>query len=87
MRGRSRIRRRACRNICRRAVCRLPAYNVEQITRRCHLQTFAVRCDVATLNLSASGSGLSRRRAEQQAAEEILRRIDRSRSQREQVSP
>lgn len=54
----------------------LPAYNVEQVTGDAHEQTFAVSCEVAALNLSASGSGLSRRRAEQQAAEEILRLID-----------
>jgi ribonuclease-3 len=55
----------------------LPAYAVEQVLGDAHLQTFEVRCDAAALNLSARGSGLSRRRAEQQAAEEILRMIDR----------
>jgi ribonuclease-3 len=54
----------------------LPSYSVEQVRGDAHLQTFDVRCDVAALGLSARGSGLSRRRAEQQAAEEILRQID-----------
>ncbi len=53
----------------------LPVYTVEQIRGDAHLQTFDVRCDVTTLNLSARGSELSRRRAEQQAAEEVLRQI------------
>lgn len=54
----------------------LPVYTVEQIRGDAHLQTFDVRCDVATLNLSARGSELSRRRAEQQAAEDVLRQIE-----------
>jgi len=54
----------------------LPVYTVEQIRGDAHLQTFEVRCDVATLNLSARGSELSRRRAEQQAAEDVLRQIE-----------
>jgi len=53
----------------------LPVYSVEHVRGDAHLQTFDVRCEVPALNVSAPGSGLSRRRAEQQAAEEILRQI------------
>lgn len=54
----------------------LPSYRVEAVSGEAHQQTFDVRCDVAALELSARGTGLSRRRAEQQAAEEILRMLD-----------
>jgi ribonuclease III len=54
----------------------LPSYSVEQIRGDAHLQTFDVRCEVAALSLNARGSGLTRRRAEQQAAEEVLRLIE-----------
>jgi ribonuclease-3 len=54
----------------------LPVYSVEQVRGDAHLQTFEVRCDVAALSLSAHGTELSRRRAEQQAADEILKQID-----------
>lgn len=50
----------------------LPAYSVETISGEPHEQLFAVRCTVATLGASAEGSGTSRRRAEQQAAERVL---------------
>lgn len=53
----------------------LPVYNVEHVSGDAHEQTFVVSCEIAALNLNARGSGLSRRRAEQQAAEEILRLI------------
>ena len=59
----------------------LPAYSVEHVHGDAHMQTFDVRCEVSALGVSARGSGLSRRRAEQQAAEEILRRIDEERGQ------
>jgi ribonuclease-3 len=41
-----------------------------------HAQTFHVICEVADLGLRAQGSGLSRRRAEQEAAERILNDIE-----------
>jgi ribonuclease-3 len=53
----------------------LPVYSVEHVRGDAHLQTFEVRCEVAALRLSARGTELSRRRAEQQAADEILKQI------------
>jgi ribonuclease-3 len=50
----------------------LPAYEVVRTEGEIHAQTFWVRCDVSTLNLSATGQGLSRRRAEQEAAAVVL---------------
>jgi ribonuclease-3 len=53
-----------------------PRYRVERIEGEAHAQTFHVICDVPALRLSAVGRGSSRRRAEQQAAERILERLD-----------
>jgi len=53
----------------------LPAYEVVRTEGEIHAQTFWVRCDVNTLNLTATGQGLSRRRAEQEAAALVLREI------------
>lgn len=50
----------------------LPRYQVERIEGEAHAQTFYVTCEVPALHLSAQGSGSSRRRAEQEAAERIL---------------
>jgi ribonuclease-3 len=40
-----------------------------------HAQTFWVRCEVSTLERETTGQGLSRRRAEQEAAAVMLREI------------
>jgi ribonuclease-3 len=53
----------------------LPGYEVVRTEGEIHAQTFWVRCDVPTLGLTATGQGLSRRRAEQEAAAEVLREI------------
>ncbi|HKT71974.1 MAG TPA: ribonuclease III [Steroidobacteraceae bacterium] len=53
----------------------LPRYSVERVEGEPHAQTFRVVCDVAELGKSARGSGSSRRRAEQAAAESILAEI------------
>jgi ribonuclease-3 len=53
----------------------LPRYAVERTEGEAHEQTFHVTCDVPELRRSASGSGSSRRRAEQEAAEAILQQI------------
>jgi ribonuclease-3 len=53
----------------------LPAYEVERTEGEIHAQTFWVRCEVSSLGLGATGQGLSRRRAEQEAAAEVLREI------------
>jgi ribonuclease III len=53
----------------------LPRYVVERVEGEPHAQTFHVSCEVADLGVNAHGSGLSRRRAEQEAAERILQDI------------
>ncbi len=53
----------------------LPRYTVERVEGEAHAQVFWVICDVAALDVRASGSGSSRRRAEQEAAERILVQI------------
>jgi ribonuclease-3 len=50
----------------------LPVYILERTEGEPHAQTFAVRCEVTQLGLTTSGSGSSRRRAEQEAAERLL---------------
>ena len=50
----------------------LPRYRVERVEGEAHAQTFYVTCEVPALRLSAEGTGSSRRRAEQEAAERIL---------------
>jgi len=54
----------------------LPRYRVERVEGEAHAQTFHVTCEVPALRLSAAGSGSSRRRAEQEAAERILSAMD-----------
>lgn len=51
---------------------RLPQYRVVAVQGEAHRQSFEVECSVAELNLSASGTGTSRQRAEQQAAKALL---------------
>ncbi len=61
----------------------LPRYTVERVEGEQHAQVFWVRCDVHDLGprsgpkiaASAHGSGSSRRRAEQEAAEKVLAEI------------
>jgi ribonuclease-3 len=53
----------------------LPAYAVVRTEGEIHAQTFWVQCEVTTLGLQATGQGLSRRRAEQEAAAVVLREI------------
>lgn len=53
----------------------LPRYSVERVEGEAHAQLFWVICDVAALRARASGSGSSRRRAEQEAAERVLVQI------------
>lgn len=54
----------------------LPRYRVERVEGEAHAQTFHVTCEVPALRLSGEGSGSSRRRAEQEAAERILSDLD-----------
>jgi ribonuclease-3 len=51
----------------------LPAYAVLETRGEDHAQTFTVGCEVAALGLSVTAEGPSRRRAEQAAAEAMLR--------------
>lgn len=55
----------------------LPVYAVEQTTGQAHSQKFTVSCTLAGLDLCASGSGTSRKKAEQQAAQKLLDRLER----------
>jgi len=50
----------------------LPEYQVLQVTGSDHTQCFEVRCTLADGAEAAQGEGTSRRRAEQQAAEQML---------------
>jgi ribonuclease III len=54
----------------------LPAYRVLTVTGEPHEQHFEVECRIDEPRLASLGSGSSRRRAEQQAAAELLRRLD-----------
>lgn len=54
----------------------LPVYAVEQTTGQAHSQEFTVSCTLAGLDLRASGSGKSRKRAEQVAAQKLLDRLE-----------
>jgi ribonuclease-3 len=53
----------------------LPRYTVERVEGEAHAQVFRMICDVTALRVQASGSGSSRRRAEQEAAERVLVQI------------
>ena len=53
----------------------LPRYSVVQIAGESHAQTFRVHCAVDAVNASAEGEGLSRRRAEQVAAQLLLAQL------------
>jgi ribonuclease III len=54
----------------------LPRYSVERIEGEAHAQTFHVTCDLPDIGRHSQGSGSSRRRAEQEAAERILLEIE-----------
>jgi ribonuclease III len=54
----------------------LPRYSVQRTEGEAHEQTFTVECRVDELGVAASGSGPSRRTAEQAAAEGVLERIE-----------
>jgi ribonuclease III len=53
----------------------LPHYAVLKVEGEDHAQTFEVGCEIPALGLAVRGRGSSRRRAEQQAAERMLTRI------------
>ena len=53
----------------------LPAYEVISLEGSAHDQSFTVRCRVEALGLETTGTGSSRRKAEQEAAAAMLKRI------------
>jgi ribonuclease III len=55
----------------------LPAYAVEAVSGEPHEQWFVARCEVEALELQALGEGSSRRRAEQEAARQLLETLSR----------
>jgi ribonuclease-3 len=50
----------------------LPEYAMEKVSGKAHQQTFEVSCSITALALRSTGTGGSRRDAEQQAAESML---------------
>jgi ribonuclease-3 len=55
---------------------RLPQYRVVAVQGEAHQQAFEVECTVSELGLTATGTGTSRQRAEQQAAKAMLEKIE-----------
>ena len=55
----------------------LPDYRIVSVRGAAHHQSFDVECALPALGLSTSGSGTSRQRAEQQAAQAMLERLGR----------
>jgi len=53
----------------------LPQYTVIATQGEAHAQQFQVECEIAQLNISARGAGVSRRSAEQVAAEAVYKKI------------
>lgn len=54
----------------------LPAYAVEKTSGKSHSQLFTVSCRIDDPELQASGTGTSRKKAEQQAAQILLDKLD-----------
>ncbi|NJN37130.1 MAG: hypothetical protein HC794_08855 [Nitrospiraceae bacterium] len=52
----------------------LPGYRMEDVSGKAHQQTFIISCTVG--GQQSTGSGGSRRDAEQQAAERMLAKLD-----------
>jgi ribonuclease-3 len=50
----------------------VPTYRIEATRGKAHEQTFVVACELPELSLSMSAEGLSRRAAEQGAAELLM---------------
>jgi ribonuclease III len=56
----------------------LPRYSVQKTEGEAHDQTFIVECRVDDLGIAASGTGTSRRAAEQAAAEGVLQQLEKA---------
>ncbi len=53
----------------------LPHYRVEKVSGKSHSQVFTVSCTIREPALEGGGSGSSRKKAEQQAAQQLLDRL------------
>jgi ribonuclease-3 len=53
----------------------LPSYGLEDVQGESHNQIFTASCTVSALGLRANGQGNSRRRAEQEAARQVLEEL------------
>lgn len=53
----------------------LPVYRVEKTSGKSHAQTFIVSCAIRDGELQSRGSGSSRKKAEQQAAQNLLQQL------------
>jgi ribonuclease-3 len=53
----------------------LPSYSIESVAGEPHQQMFVASCEVAGLGLRACGEGSSRRKAEQEAAQQVLQSL------------
>ena len=53
----------------------MPHYELKEITGQEHEQLFLITCEVKTLNLTVHGQGPTRRKAEQQAAKQLLEMV------------
>jgi len=53
----------------------LPVYQVMRISGAQHAQSFTVECELPEVGAKATGKGASRRKAEQQAAEQLLQTL------------
>lgn len=54
----------------------LPRYSVARVEGEPHAQNFFVTCTVKALSIGAQGEGSSRQRAEQRAAEQVLKELE-----------
>jgi ribonuclease-3 len=54
----------------------LPLYEVVQTDGKSHDQVFTVSCELVDLDLKSKGKGSSRKKAEQQAAHQLLTKLD-----------
>lgn len=61
----------------------LPRYAVQKTEGEAHEQTFVVECRVDDLGVVASGTGASRRAAEQAAAEGVLAQLEKGKKKRD----
>jgi len=57
----------------------LPRYSVQKTEGEAHEQTFVVECRVDDLGVAATGTGASRRAAEQAAASDVLGQVEKGR--------